>query len=381
MRSADWLLMLPVHLGDAICTAVLIDKCFSSSRGPDAVDIFTSSHLVPLFAGVQTVRRVYDYEHFSPEQLPPYELTIDLANHPLAAAARVTTRHDRLIFRDLSQGNIIRACNGQGAVLAEFDAPTFNSALTGRAADMRLPIWAFNAPLIAYALGETIWEWLDQGFAPRLRLRGEELEASSDNRARLSRIALVPCGSQMVKRWPERYWSRIADLMSAQGFDLSVVFGPREANQFPDLRSRSNLHIVERFNLRDLARFFLRMDLVISNDCGPMHLAAAVGRPIIALFGPTDPRCWFIMRLHRHGARRGSGLSGQCQCGGGLGARRDRTRPHHRRDLGRSHRHPQHAPHRSGGRTRPLLDADRKRAHGRKPAHRPDHRALGHRRA
>jgi ADP-heptose:LPS heptosyltransferase len=39
-----------------------------------------------------------------------------------------------------------------------------------------------------------------------------------------------------------------------------------------------------------LAGLLQRLDLFISSDTGPMHLAAAVGTPIVALFGPSDPR-------------------------------------------------------------------------------------------
>ena len=43
-------------------------------------------------------------------------------------------------------------------------------------------------------------------------------------------------------------------------------------------------------SLRELAALMKKASLVISNDSGPMHLAAAMGTPVIGLFGPTDPR-------------------------------------------------------------------------------------------
>ena len=42
-------------------------------------------------------------------------------------------------------------------------------------------------------------------------------------------------------------------------------------------------------DLFELANLYRQCSVVISNDTGPMHLAAAVGTPVIALFGPTDP--------------------------------------------------------------------------------------------
>ena len=47
-----------------------------------------------------------------------------------------------------------------------------------------------------------------------------------------------------------------------------------------------------RTSLEELAALLSHASLLISNNTGPVHLAAAVGTPVIALFGPTDPRVW-----------------------------------------------------------------------------------------
>ena len=44
--------------------------------------------------------------------------------------------------------------------------------------------------------------------------------------------------------------------------------------------------------LRDLAAVFSQLKLLLCNDTGVMHLAAAVGTPLVAVFGPTDPALW-----------------------------------------------------------------------------------------
>jgi ADP-heptose:LPS heptosyltransferase len=45
-------------------------------------------------------------------------------------------------------------------------------------------------------------------------------------------------------------------------------------------------------DLYDLACWLARARLYIGNDSGPTHIAAAVGTPVVALFGPTDPHLW-----------------------------------------------------------------------------------------
>src|SRR5690606_18723445 len=56
----------------------------------------------------------------------------------------------------------------------------------------------------------------------------------------------------------------------------------------------AGLCLVDRSTVRDAACVLRRADLLISCDCGLMHLALAVGTPAVALFGPTDPA--FLMR-------------------------------------------------------------------------------------
>jgi ADP-heptose:LPS heptosyltransferase len=48
--------------------------------------------------------------------------------------------------------------------------------------------------------------------------------------------------------------------------------------------------------LRRLAALLQRVDVMVSNDCGPMHLAPAVGTPAVGIFGPGQPEIWFPYR-------------------------------------------------------------------------------------
>ncbi|HEB84657.1 MAG TPA: glycosyltransferase family 9 protein, partial [Bacteroidetes bacterium] len=52
----------------------------------------------------------------------------------------------------------------------------------------------------------------------------------------------------------------------------------------------AGLDLTGRITLREAAALLQRMRVVVTNDTGPMHIAAAVGAPVVALFGPTDAR-------------------------------------------------------------------------------------------
>lgn len=95
-----------------------------------------------------------------------------------------------------------------------------------------------------------------------------------------------------AKRWrPERF-SQVANALASEfGYNLLLVGGPGETAIGSEIEAgmRSKpLNMVGRTSVRQLMALLASVDLVITNDSGPMHVAAAFDRPIVALFGPTD---------------------------------------------------------------------------------------------
>ncbi|HEV8662628.1 MAG TPA: glycosyltransferase family 9 protein [Candidatus Methylomirabilis sp.] len=99
---------------------------------------------------------------------------------------------------------------------------------------------------------------------------------------------LVPGARWVTKRWPEERFAAVAAGLVRDGVHVLIVGeeAPGDGGGWPpeiqDLRGKTSLV--------ELGAVLARTDLVIANDTGPMHLAAALGRPVIALMGPTDPR-------------------------------------------------------------------------------------------
>jgi heptosyltransferase-2 len=95
------------------------------------------------------------------------------------------------------------------------------------------------------------------------------------------------------KRWPAERFAETARRLAGSSWEVRPVFiaGPRETDLLEDLRRRTNdlPGLGPDLDLADLAAVLAQLDLLITNDSGPMHLAAAVGTRCIALFGPTDP--------------------------------------------------------------------------------------------
>lgn len=95
-----------------------------------------------------------------------------------------------------------------------------------------------------------------------------------------------------AKRWyPDRF-AAVADRLSAEwGARVVITGGPGEAAIAADIEREMThpcLNMAGKTTVRELMALIERCDFFISNDSGPMHMAAAFDVPVVAVFGPTD---------------------------------------------------------------------------------------------
>ncbi len=154
----------------------------------------------------------------------------------------------------------------------------------------------------AHARYRRVAEAIDPGlsvFEPRLPLRDEHVEwARSLLRPLASpRVALHIGAAWPTKRWPVRKFAAIA-MLAVQHFNASLVLvggpgdslGGRTLEGLLDETSRSRaVNLIGQSNLAQLMAVLADVDLMISNDSGPMHLAAALNTPTVGIFTCTDP--------------------------------------------------------------------------------------------
>ncbi len=97
----------------------------------------------------------------------------------------------------------------------------------------------------------------------------------------------------LSKRWPLPYWARLLDrLITEDGAGIVLTGAPNDLPFIEAVTERMKekpIVLAGKTSLPQLAALFERCDLMISGDSGPMHIAAAVGCPLIAIHGPTDP--------------------------------------------------------------------------------------------
>ncbi|MBF0386811.1 MAG: glycosyltransferase family 9 protein [Candidatus Omnitrophica bacterium] len=100
-------------------------------------------------------------------------------------------------------------------------------------------------------------------------------------------VALHPDASCPTRHWPVPSFAIVAArLASEMNARVVIVGGPTTSVFAPRIPGRD---LTGQFSLTQLAAFIKRCDLLISNDSGPVHLAAAVGTPVISLFLRKQP--------------------------------------------------------------------------------------------
>ena len=105
-------------------------------------------------------------------------------------------------------------------------------------------------------------------------------------------VAINPVAFWETKLWPDEKFARLADRIVDE-LEIKVVFtggnGRKKIERIQSFMKQTAINLEGRTSLKDLAYLYGLSTLLVTTDSGPMHIAAAVGTPAVALFGPTDP--------------------------------------------------------------------------------------------
>jgi heptosyltransferase-1 len=139
----------------------------------------------------------------------------------------------------------------------------------------------------------------EPGFEPRTGLstlllpRGDEAWLKS----KLAELPLLPPFALLnpgagwgSKQWPAERYAKVARVLGQDGLRSLVNFGPGEETLAKIVEEEATPYaIAAQFTISELIAVTRRASLFIGGDTGPLHLAAALKVPVVALFGPTDP--------------------------------------------------------------------------------------------
>lgn len=146
----------------------------------------------------------------------------------------------------------------------------------------------FHVPSKLHTWAEEQWETIDN----HTSLNRGEVEKPL-------RVGLVLGTSWATKEWPQEKWySLIKSLQYRANF--VCLGGPKEATQYKPLMDslaaegidQIMLNMLGKTTLQEVGALIESCDVVVTADTGSLHIALALDKPVVALFGPTDPKLW-----------------------------------------------------------------------------------------
>jgi ADP-heptose:LPS heptosyltransferase len=106
-------------------------------------------------------------------------------------------------------------------------------------------------------------------------------------------VVIHPAAVMKTKRWSEEGFAAVGERLTREGYRIVLTCGPGEERVLTATAARlPDSLILVGLTIPRLAELIRGADLYIGNDSGPMHLAAAVGTPIIAPWGSSDAVRW-----------------------------------------------------------------------------------------
>jgi heptosyltransferase-1 len=141
---------------------------------------------------------------------------------------------------------------------------------------------------LAYYLGAPLT-------TPRFRLGldlAADLAALLPGEAGPPLAVLHPGARWASKLWPPASWARLGEWLSQRGFQVAITGSAADQELVGGIIGQSQaplINLAGRTSLAELAGVLRQAAVAVTPDTGAMHLAAALGTPVVALFGPTAP--------------------------------------------------------------------------------------------
>lgn len=104
-------------------------------------------------------------------------------------------------------------------------------------------------------------------------------------------VLIHPGSGGCEKCWGVENYLTLADHCQADELEAVFLLGPAEIERFDTetVRKFYSFKVLKDFDLTQVVQVLTAMDVIVGNDSGISHLAAAMGKPALTIFGPTDP--------------------------------------------------------------------------------------------
>jgi len=140
------------------------------------------------------------------------------------------------------------------------------------------------------------FNWLPERQEISAEVKRKWLGDNSKFKIQNSKLILLQPGARWEnKRWPANYFAELVRSLAQTFQDARfAILGSGEDQPLGEIilsaAPERCLNLCGKTSLPEMIEWVRRCDLLVTNDTGPMHAAAALGKPLVALFGPTEPR-------------------------------------------------------------------------------------------
>ena len=290
MENIEKILIIKLRaIGDVVLSTIVLDNiraAFPKAR----IDFLTEEASKEVVLGNPILNNVIVYDRSGVSRLSPlkrlarnikflqmirhqnYDLVFDFFGNPRSAIFTLASKADSRVGYNF-----------------RFRRLAYNIKVDSRADEVHEALWHLDAltalgiPVVSRHLNFEVGEG-SRNFAENFWQK----EQLYDQKV----IAINFSGGWPSKRWYIDRFAHLADcLIDYYQARVVIVWGPAEKEQASELQklvTRPTV-LMPDTNLKQLAAILQKVDLLVTTDSGPMHIAAAMGTPCVALFGPTDP--------------------------------------------------------------------------------------------
>lgn len=280
------LVIAPSWVGDAVMTQPLFQRLRQHHPGL-ALDVLAPPWTAPVFRHMPEVREVLD----NPFRHGELKLA---ARYRLGRQLRGRGYRQAIVLPNSLKSALVPFFAGiprRTGFVGEWRRGLLNDARPlDRAA---LPLMVERFAQLAEPAGTPL---------PRPLPRPALAVAEDERRALLDRLGLHPAGPVAVfcvgaeygpaKRWPPEHFGRLAGMLAEAGYAVWLAGSPKDREIGEEAARQSGgaaLNLCGRTDLGQALALLSAASLVVSNDSGLMHVAAALERPLIALYGSSSP--------------------------------------------------------------------------------------------
>jgi heptosyltransferase-2 len=266
-------------LGDVVLATSVLDPLLATFPGA-SIEWVTDALYAPLLEGLPQLAAVHVLGRDGPQAAVAlrerfrrrFDVAIDLQNK-IRSAVIVRAAAPRCVsFRRRSAGAALLAVLGS-------DRPLVRAHATQLYAEALAPLGVPGpGPLRIH-----------------LSRNAQALAADALVGTRPPLVAIAPGARWATKRWPPERFAQVADALAAQGAGIVLAGGPGDREAFAAVRANLRAPVAADLSplpIDALAAALARVQLLVTCDSGPVHLASAVGTPALALFGPTSTVRW-----------------------------------------------------------------------------------------